>query len=1027
MAQTTLDCTLGGQPPYNCQGCNLSGMNLAGKDLTQANLQSATLTGTIFKDVVSMAGANLTGATMGNGTDFSGCDLSTTIFGPNPNFGSNASNLTKLIGATIPYATLGTTWRYLDLTKTSITGLPQDLTWLEVIQCNLPGFNFAGRTMKNAHFSGVNLQGADFTKGTLDNIVFQQNGEVVCDLTNALFPGAELTAAVFDSSTLTDTDFTGATLAGASFLQTRMDGTKFDNTTVTTCSFSAPPRFSTDPANLTSFRGATLNYSTILKQWSYLDLTGATLVGLSPSVDLTYLQARYAVLTGMDLSNYTLNQCNLSGATLTGVKFSHALMSSALLYGVQNTSERFRIPKTSADYQTLLTALNANNAANTVTILAKYGLTLSTTQTTVHTDNPKQWWTVTDASTKTVYPVTNATSTAGTFLIVMDMTLITRFDNAKLPNANFSPNNNQSTVLHGANFTSATLDGADFSLADVGQVNPYNAATAALFTSASMNSAGLSQANLTGANLTGTVYLHDADLSMSILKNVDLTGAQLGSLAELFRVPQTSADYQTFHTALQSDSVGGVATIFNTYKHPISTGQSGIATTVANRSWTVTDSSTQTIYTVLNWTASDGATFLIVSTPTPAAKLTGAYMPGATLVDANLYSVSATHVQLYGAEVHLDGAILDNCAFSNANLGGSSIIVKTLYNVNLSDANLINATLKGADLTQGVTLAYANLQGTVFTGTTMNTADLSNAAVAVSLDANTAGVYLFGVHPNDPNGPNYQTVLAELQAAVNQFELAPGAPPSTIKQYINDLNRGDLADLRPLFLQNGSVTFSQQATIAPTGDPDAWQVLDPGSAGNYTVWHGYDDLGSEALLARPSLPALQQVFTQYNAVAGTLRWQASISAGTATNVWLLDNDSTNPKNLQLGYATMLVNEDSDGSLAFYGTTLRIQQLGDNNQLQIRIMSYGPTILCPLDKNNVQQCNGDGSGSFFGPSTNCPNARFLSQNQNSTPPVPWAQMLRFVKPPVPPACVPSPYGNCPQVSAATLAEAERRRS
>ena len=104
--RTATDC-LSGAPPYNCQRCDLSGMNLAGKDLTGAQLQHATLTGTLFKGVVSMARADLTGATMGNGTDFSGCDLTATIFGPDPDFGSNFANLTKFPAATIPYRALG--------------------------------------------------------------------------------------------------------------------------------------------------------------------------------------------------------------------------------------------------------------------------------------------------------------------------------------------------------------------------------------------------------------------------------------------------------------------------------------------------------------------------------------------------------------------------------------------------------------------------------------------------------------------------------------------------------------------------------------------------------------------------------------------------------------------------------------------------------------------------------------------------------------------------------------------------------
>lgn len=162
MTQTISDCTLSGQPSYNCDGCDLSGMNLAGKDLRGAILTNTTLTGTVFKGVTSMDGANLTGATMGNGTDFSGCDLSKTIFGPKPNFGSNPSKPTKFIGATIPYQTLGTTWSCVDLTNATITGLPQDLSQLTVMQANLTGIDLSGKTLKNAHFYHVTLQGAHF-------------------------------------------------------------------------------------------------------------------------------------------------------------------------------------------------------------------------------------------------------------------------------------------------------------------------------------------------------------------------------------------------------------------------------------------------------------------------------------------------------------------------------------------------------------------------------------------------------------------------------------------------------------------------------------------------------------------------------------------------------------------------------------------------------------------------------------------------------------------------------------------------
>jgi hypothetical protein len=50
--------------------------------------------------------------------------------------------------------------------------------------------------------------------------------------------------------------------------------------------------------------------------------------------------------------------------------------------------------------------------------------------------------------------------------------------------------------------------------------------------------------------------------------------------------------------------------------------------------------------------------------------------------------------------------------------------------------------------------------------------------------------------------------------------------------------------LLPLFQQN-NVNFSNQAAIALTDTPGAWQILDasPTGPGNYTVWDGYDELG----------------------------------------------------------------------------------------------------------------------------------------------------------------------------------------
>ena len=140
----------------------------------------------------------------------------------------------------------------------------------------------------------------------------------------------------------------------------------------------------------------------------------------------------------------------------------------------------------------------------------------------------------------------------------------------------------------------------------------------------------------------------------------------------------------------------------------------------------------------------------------------------------------------------------------------------------------------------------------------------------------------------------------------------------------------------------------------------------------------------------------------------------------------MDNDNENLDNLQLGYMTFLVIH-ADGSLEFNGTTLRIQRLGDQDKLVIRIAAFGPTILCKTDVDQEQQCCQDGSGSYLALDTICPNTKTLQVNQNEMNQMnqhekksAWARMLWAPKLPKPPNCVPSPFGDCPQGAGAGAA-------
>jgi uncharacterized protein YjbI with pentapeptide repeats len=328
------DCSLAGAPPYNAQGCDLTGRRLAGKDLRGANLRGATLLGTSFAGVVSLDGADLTGTAIGAGTDFSGCDLTKVIFGVNPPLGSDAAHPVAFRSATVPYRILGANWQALNLSGATIEGMPAEIDGFTVTECDVSGLDFSAKVLKNAHFLSVTAHQAGFRGATLDNAVFGRRTATPTDLTGAVFAGASIPGGVYDTATLTDADFTKATLANATFLNARMDGTVFDGTDLTSCAFSSPPWWSKQPGGNTSFRGATLNLTTLGRQWSYLDLTGATLAGLAGTSDLDDLEARGAVLTGLDLSGHSLDRADLTGTTIAGTIFRGAHMDYATLRSV---------------------------------------------------------------------------------------------------------------------------------------------------------------------------------------------------------------------------------------------------------------------------------------------------------------------------------------------------------------------------------------------------------------------------------------------------------------------------------------------------------------------------------------------------------------------------------------------------------------------------------------------------------------------------------------------------------------------
>src|SRR5580700_3887718 len=288
-------------------GCDLSyvdltNADLSGVDLTGANLQHANLTGVKFIGAklagavlsnATLTGADLTHATL-DGADLSGAklegatlstDLTKAIVKAPPTFSTDPNHLTSFKNAKLNYALIGLNWSCLDLTGASVVGMPVDLTNLKAAHVTAPGIDLSGKKLVNAVF------------------------------TNATLTGSILTGAILDSADLSGAQLQGATLS----------------TDLTKAIFNALPIFSTDPNHLTSFKNAKLNYTLIGLNWSCLDLTGASVVGMP--VDLTKLRAMHTTALGIDLNGKTLINADFSYAKLANATFNAAVLTGAVLTG----------------------------------------------------------------------------------------------------------------------------------------------------------------------------------------------------------------------------------------------------------------------------------------------------------------------------------------------------------------------------------------------------------------------------------------------------------------------------------------------------------------------------------------------------------------------------------------------------------------------------------------------------------------------------------------------------------------------
>jgi uncharacterized protein YjbI with pentapeptide repeats len=175
------------------------------------------------------------------------------------------------------------------------------------------------KSAKGADFGCVGKACIDLSGVAFDGIDFSQSIFHRTSLRNVRFSNCNLDGARFEGADLTNADFSQTSVAGADF--TGQDFTKNGVRLPT-------PPFSNSVAKRTIFRNAKLAVASLGRNWSYIDLTDATIVGLD-NFDFNGLVAQYSVLPRLKLSGLELRDVDFSYSDLSGSSFSLASLRSA--------------------------------------------------------------------------------------------------------------------------------------------------------------------------------------------------------------------------------------------------------------------------------------------------------------------------------------------------------------------------------------------------------------------------------------------------------------------------------------------------------------------------------------------------------------------------------------------------------------------------------------------------------------------------------------------------------------------------
>jgi uncharacterized protein YjbI with pentapeptide repeats len=456
----------------------------------------------------------------------------------------------QVLGDQLPILQITNSGYQLDLSNRSLGKL--DLTRANMKQCNLSGADLSqvtsiegadftdarliqqarlnnqdlgkASTWLNAHFDNTDLTTIATAAGArMEKVTFNQ-----ATLTKVHFNGAHLAEAVFHGATLDGTDFTGADLSGADFSNARslkntifsgatLHGTIFNNTDLSSAVFDESPKFTRQTSARTQFQRATVPFRALNSNWSYLDLTGATITDIPQSI--ANLNADQALLPeGLSLQGVDLTEASFQGTRMYRIQLQDANLQGATMTGA------------------LLKGARLNEA----------NLTLA--------DLTRAWLIVETATPKTPVDKLEAASLTGAFMFN------TVLDQAHCDGVDFSGANLSTSLLKNkpASAVNASMNDAMFNGTWVAQ---------AIFDGAQLSGANLAFAHLVGTSfkdnggnavqLTPSIRVGTAaSINTADISGTDFTGANMDGLdMDKATVATTGAPFQQIFPGYKNTEV----------------------------------------------------------------------------------------------------------------------------------------------------------------------------------------------------------------------------------------------------------------------------------------------------------------------------------------------------------------------------------------------------------------------------------------------------------------------------------------